>query len=178
MIKIKYDLSSTLTSKKMPIVKGPGKPVQRAIQTGFYVTNKEVMNAPLENRVVEKRVTHKNKTLKLVVPTMASEHWVTLNGTWQCVLERFTDPKTSEEQLFWTIDYLHVKSYPIECASLYDLSGTVRMVGGVKTMPGSKGTYPSASFILDFESVGPTGAKTKTQQKLAFEFMKGKMKKG
>ncbi len=162
----------------MPIVKLPGKPVVRAIQVGFYVTNKQIMDAEEENRVVENRITHKGKKLKLIIPTMASEHWVTLTATWQCVLERFKDPKAGKEQLFWTIDYLHVKSYPIECASLYDLSATVKMLGAVKAMSGGKGTYPKVSFQVDFESIGPTGAKEKSNQILAFEFMKGKFKKG
>jgi len=178
LVAIKYASNSSLVTRKMPIVEHPGKPVRFAIQTGFYVTNKEIMNADEQSRVEIKRVTHKNKSLKLVVPTIASEHWVTLTGNWQCVLESFKDPKSGDEQLFWRLDYLHVKSYPIECAKLYDLSGTVRMVGSVKSNSGTKGTYPSASFEIDFESIGPTGAKTKTKQKLAFDFVRGAMKKG
>ncbi|MFT7059397.1 MAG: hypothetical protein ACJASV_001906 [Pseudorhodobacter sp.] len=96
---------------------------------------------------------------------------------WQCVLESFTDPKAGVEQLFWTKNYLTVKSYPVECASLYDLSGTVQMVGAVMAMTRGKGTFPKASFQVDFESIGPTGAKTKTKQILAFEFIKGNFKK-
>jgi hypothetical protein len=69
LVKIKYAANSTLVRQKKPIVAPPGKPVARAIQVGFYVTNKEIMDADDESRVMVKRVTHKKKKLNRHSPS-------------------------------------------------------------------------------------------------------------
>ena len=177
MIKIKYFSTSTLTRKKRPIIKLPGKIVERAVGTGLQVTNREIVNADFKYRLIEKRVNYSRKSLKLVVPTLASEHWVSLIAKWRCVLEHFTDPNSGDEQFYWLIDGLDISSYSIECPAMYDLSATIQMVGAVKTMKGPKGNFPKVKFKIEFESIGPTGAKTKTSQLLQFDFIKGNFKK-
>lgn len=159
----------------MPIVKLPGKIVTRAISTGLFPSNKEFDY--LKNMTLIKRVSFNKKKLKLKIPTMASYHSVLLLASWRSQLDRFTDPKTGDEQDVWSVDSLGVHSYGIDSPMGYDLSATVKIAGGVKAVQRGKISIPKASFIIDFESIGPTGSKTKTQQIVKFEFLKGGFKK-
>ncbi|MGC1505143.1 MAG: hypothetical protein WA782_13525 [Sulfitobacter sp.] len=174
MVKVNYGFTSTLLGRKVPIVKLPGKPVQRAISTGIFPTNKEI-EYPQTIELIKRKKFNKKK-LKLVIPTMVSEHWVTLEASWRCQLDRFTDPKTSETQEIWAIESLTVNSYPIECCTGYDLSATVHQSGPIKAVTSGIVTFPKAKFQINFESIGPTGAKTKTKQMFEFGFLQGKFK--
>lgn len=175
MLKVTYGFNSTLLGRAMPIVKLPGKSVTRAIQTGIYPMNKEIDYGKTMELISRKNF--KKKKLKLVIPTMVSEHWVTLEATWGCQLDRFTDPKTNEAQEIWAIEYLDVKSYPVECCTGYDLSATVHRSGAIKAVTRGIVTFPKAKFQINFESIGPTGAKVKTKQFFDFGFLQGKINK-
>ncbi len=175
MVKVTYAYNSTLPKRKMPIVKRPGKPVTRAIATGIFPTNKEIDY--LKTMELIKRKSFNKKKLKLIVPTMVSEHWVTLEASWRCELDLFTHPKTSETQEIWAVEYLNVNSYPIECCTGYDLSATVHMSGPIKTVTRGGITFPKAKFQINFESIGPTGDKTQTKQLIEFGFLQGNFKK-
>lgn len=174
MLKIQYKSSSTIVRRKNPLVKAPGKPLQRVISTGYWPANKEIDY--LENAELVKRGSAQKKKLKLIVPTMLSSHWVTVQAVWKCQLDKFTDPKSGDEQNIWAVEYLTINCLSVENPTGYDLSASISQTG-LQSVNKGKVALPKAQYIVEFESIGPTGKKTKTKQKLEFGFLKGVFKK-
>ncbi|MEM7439326.1 MAG: hypothetical protein AAF393_06990 [Pseudomonadota bacterium] len=174
MVNIKYFYTSTLAKQHRPFVKLPGKQLQRVVNTGIFPKNKEIQSNINNLKVLQRKKFQKK--LKVIVPTMASEHWLQLETKWQVMKEEFTDPKTNKKQLLWSVEFLVISSYGVECPMGYDLSAKLYMLPAVTKVRGGI-SMPDAKARAVFESIGPTGAKEKTTQEFGFGFLQGKLLK-